>query len=175
MNNHYPYTATPLVIPTSNSRPSSPVATTSAMAYGDHAQHQQQRGKRLGDDVEWDPSKRLRMDEPFPRRPPAGGNTAETEDIMAGIRGAFTPTSNPHAYPSQGFIPPVGFGNRGRTQTLSQTPVRETPARDNAGSGEDEGESEGSEEDDLRDGTAGGGRGKEEEERKRPKMTRGSR
>lgn len=164
-NHHHPYAyANPLVIPTSNSRPSSPVASTSTgMAYDHHA-----RAKRPGEDVDWDATKRMRMDEPFARR--QGGNTAETDDIMAGIRGAFTPTGNPsiHGYPpqSQGFIPPVGFG-RGR-QTLSQTPVREGSGRE--GSAEEEGESEGSDED---EGVQG--RGKEEEERKRPKMTRGSR
>lgn len=108
----------------------------------------------------------MRMDEPY--RPHQQGHTAETEDIMAGIRGAFTPT-NPlptHGYApptQQGFIPPVGFGGGRGRQGMSQTPMRD-------GSGEDDEASGDSDEDD-----AAGARGKEEEERKRPKMTRGSR
>ena len=167
MNNHhhaFNYTS-PLVIPTSNSRPGSPVASTSSMAFAP----QQQRGpggKRAGEEAEGWEGKRMRMDDAF--RHPQQGHTAETEDIMAGIRGAFTPTSTPsihqpHGY-TQGFIPPVGFGSsstgaRGR-QGMSQTPVRD-------GSGEDDEASEGSEEDDG----LGGGRGKEEEERKRRMKT----
>lgn len=173
--NHHPFPsnhlanvyASPLVIPTSNSRPASPVGAGAAYEQ-DHHRH-----KRPGDGdgmYREQQGKRMRMDEGYAsaaRHPTQGGTAAmETEDIIAGIRGALASTSStsassgngPHGYQPHaaggGFVAPVGFGRQG----MSQTPVRE-----GSGSGEEGEESEDDED----------GRGKEE--RKRPKMTRGSR
>jgi hypothetical protein len=129
------------------------------------------------------------VDEGFARHPSSAatgggmGASAETEGIMAGIRGAFTshpgssgagptgPTGSSHGYsipsgyPSfspSNFLPPAPNFTR---QAHSQTP------------GGDEEEDEGDSEDDEEgDKARGEGRADGEEgERKRPKMTRGSR
>lgn len=171
-----------LVIPTSNSRPGSPQMPQT---------HDRKRGAGEEGGYGRPEGKRSRIEDGGYARHPQGqggsGASAETEDIMAGIRGAFTAhpgassappppppplVNSAHSYPTgasyptftaaAGFAAPSGFG---RQATHSQTPV---------GDEEDE---EGDSEDDEEDKGRGEGRGdgEGEGERKRPKMTRGSR
>lgn len=157
-----------LVIPTSNSRPGSPQTAMQDPRKRGGAEEGYGRG---------DQGKRARVEEGYARHPQSTGGvtSAETEDIMAGIRGAFTAhppavVNSAHSYPggapyptytaAQGFAAPGGFG---RQQAHSQTPGGDEE--------EEEGESEEEEEGEKGRGE-GTGAG---EERKRPKMTRGSR